>query len=272
MKVSEPIKVGIAGLGAVGLPVARYLDGTDLPLELAAVSASSRESAEAKIKGLKHKPVICPVEEIGEHCDIVLECLPPAHFRPMAEAVLRAGKTLMVLSATQLLLHWDLVDIAKQSGGRIIIPTGALLGLDTVRAAACGNLQSVKMVTRKPPRGLAKAPFVKEQGIDLSDLKEPLRLYQGHVRDAAQKFPANVNVSVALALAGLGPDATDYEVWADPAVTRNIHSIEVVSDSVLLSMTIENFPTEENPATGKVTPLSAIAALKGLVETLKVGT
>ena len=154
-----------------------------------------------------------------------------------------------------------------------IVPTGALCGLDAVRAAAeGGNVRSVVMQTRKPPKSLQKSPFVVEQGLDLSALAEPLKLYSGSVRDAAQLFPANVNVAVALALAGIGPDRTQYELWADPAVERNTHQYEVLSDESNFSCRVAGVPTASNPATGALTPLSAIATLRGLVSTLKVGT
>jgi aspartate dehydrogenase len=103
-------------------------------------------------------------------------------------------------------------------------------------------------------------------------LREPLKVFSGSARDGARGFPANVNVAAALALAGIGPDRTRLEIWADPAVTRNTHRIIVEADSARASMTIENVPTEENPRTGKITALSTIAALRGLVSTLKVGT
>ena len=83
---------------------------------------------------------------------------------------------------------------AAKSGGRIIVPTGALAGLDAVKAVAeGGNVQSITMATHKPPAGLQNAPFVVEQKLDLSKLEEPLRLYSGAVVDAAQIFPANVS-------------------------------------------------------------------------------
>ncbi len=110
-----------------------------------------------------------------------------------------------------------------------------------------------------------------EQGIDLSYLKAPLCLYKGSVRDAAQKFPDNVNVAVALSLAGPVPDATTYEIWADPAVDRNTHTVKLDSDSTRFEFTIAGVPTEENPATGKLTPLSVMATLEGLVSTLRIG-
>ncbi|MDJ0684846.1 MAG: aspartate dehydrogenase [Alphaproteobacteria bacterium] len=266
------IRVGVAGLGAIGLQVAAFLDATDLPLALAGVSASSPASAAAKTAGLKSAPPALEAAQLHTVADVVVEALPPEAFRPVAEATLAAGRTLVALSATQLLEHWDLVALARKSGGRIVIPTGALLALDVVRAASEGVIHSLVMKTRKPPRGLAKAPYVIEQGIDLSNLQEPLRLFAGPVRDAAQKFPANVNVAVALALAGPGVDKTQYEVWADPGVERNTHTIELDADSTRFQATIEGVPTEENPATGKVTPLSVIACLKGMVEPLKVGT
>jgi aspartate dehydrogenase len=92
------------------------------------------------------------------------------------------------------------------------------------------------------------------------------------VRQAAGMFPANVNIAVALGLAGIGVDRTQYEVWADPTVERNTHSVKVESDSTRFEMTIENVPSEENPGTGKNTALSVIACLRRLVEPLTVGT
>src|SRR5690606_25284863 len=140
--------------------------------------------------------------------------------------------------------------LARRSGGRIVVPSGAILGLDAVRAVAEGNVESVRLITRKPPAGLAGAPLLVEKGISLEGLSEPLLVYTGSAREAAKGFPANLNVSVALSLAGVGPDRTTVEVWADPTVTHNTHTIIVESDSSNLTMTIENIPSAENPRTG----------------------
>src|SRR6185436_11921194 len=117
------------------------------------------------------------------------------------------------------------------NGGQIVVPTGALIGLDAVTAAAEGKIQSVKMVTRKPLNGLAGAPFLIENNIDITGITEPLKIFEGTAREAAKGFPANLNVAVALSLAGIGPDRTRLEIWADPALTRNVHRVEVESDS-----------------------------------------
>ena len=88
-----------------------------------------------------------------------------------------------------------------------------------------------------------------------------MKIFEGTARDAAKGFPANLNVAVALSLAGLGPDRTTLQIWADPTVTRNVHRVEVESDSARFSMTIENIPSE-NPKTGRITALSVIAYLR----------
>jgi aspartate dehydrogenase len=154
---------------------------------------------------------------------------------------------------------------------RPVVPTGALLGLDAVTAAAEGEIRAVRMVTRKPVRGLAGAPYLAEHNIEISDITEPLCVFRGTPREAAVGFPANLNVAVALSLAGIGADKTTLEIWADPALTRNTHRIEVDSDSASFSMSIENIPSD-NPRTGRITALSVIAYLRKLNAPLRVGS
>lgn len=272
----EILTVGIGGLGTVGWPVARWLDegageGTE-GLVLAAVSAGNRERALRRVDAFRTPVPVVGLAELADLCDIIVECAPPERFLDIAEAALRAGRIFIPLSVTSLLKHMDLVDLARETGGRIIVPTGALLGLDAVRAAALGKVHSVTMVTRKPPAGLKKAPFVIEQGIDLDGLTEAILLFEGPVTEAASKFPANVNVAVALSLAGIGPDKTQYQVWADPDVQRNTHVIKVEADTASFEMSIANVPNEENPATGEIVCLSVMEVLRGLVTPFKVGT
>ena len=266
------LRVGIGGLGTVGFPVARWLDGGVEGLTLTAVSAADRERARERVAELKTPVPVVGLNELAEHADVVLESAPPERFLEIAEPAIRAGRVLVALSVTSLLEHMDLIELARETGARIVVPTGAILGLDAVRAAALGDIRSVTMVTRKPPKGLKKAPFVIEQGIDLDALDAPMKLYQGSVAGAARKFPATVNVAEALALAGIGPDRTEYEIWADPGVSRNIHTIKVDSDTAAFEMTIAVVPMEENPATGQIVPLSVMETLRGLVTPFKAGT
>jgi aspartate dehydrogenase len=267
------LKLGIAGLGAIGMAVARAVDAGRLPgIVLTAVSARDHAKARSAMGGFGSVPRLAGLAELAEVADVVVECLPTREFAAVAAPAIERGRIFMPLSVGALIDHMDLVERARATGARIIVPTGALLGLDAVRAAAEGKIASAKIVTRKPPGGLAGAPLVVERGIDLESLREPLLLFAGSAREAIAGFPANVNVAVALSLAGIGPDATRAEIWADPAVTRNTHTIVVRSDSSDLTMTIENLPSEENPRTGRITALSVLATLRRLTAPLVVGS
>lgn len=273
MTVRNGLSVAIAGLGAIGLPVARALDAGRVPgLVLAAVAVRDAQKAAGVLAGFKMQPRISAIEELGALADVVVECAPKAVFRAIAESALMRGRIFIPLSVGQLLDHIDLVDLAATHGGRIVVPTGALLGLDAVRAVSEGVVASVTIVTRKPPAGLKGAPHLVENNISVDGLTAPLRVFAGSAREAIKGFPANVNVAVALSLAGIGPDKTRVEVWADPTSQRNTHTIEVTSDSSDFTMTIAGRPTVSNPATGRITALSALATLRRLTAPLVVGT
>ncbi len=270
--MAPPLTVAIGGLGAIGLPVARALDGGIHGLKLVAVSARDRDKAARNMAGFAKPAPVLGLAELAGVADIVVECAPAAVFAEVAEPAIEAGRTLVTVSCGALLERMDLIERARETGARIVIATGALLGLDAVRAAAEGTIHSVRMVTRKPPGSLAGAPYLTEHGIDLAGLSAPRKIFEGTAREGARGFPANVNVAAALSLAGVGPDETRLEIWADPALTRNSHKIVVEAAAARFEMQIENVPSEENPRTGKLTPLSVIATLRGFTAPLKVGT
>jgi aspartate dehydrogenase len=268
----KDVKVGIAGFGTIGKPVAAALQKGIEGLELAAICSRDEDKARRNMEGLCDPvPVVGP-QELADMCDVIVECVPKAAFRDIAEPALKAGRIFITVSGAGLLIHPDVVDIAREHNGQIILATGALLGLDAVRAAAEGEIEQVRMITRKPPRSLKGAPYLLENNISIENLSEPLKVFEGSAREGAAGFPANVNVAAALGLAGIGPDRTTLEIWADPALDRNTHRIEVEADSARFSLSIENVPSEENPGTGRITPLSVVAALRALTAPLKVGS
>src|SRR3954451_19698949 len=264
-------RVAVAGLGAIGIKIVEALDEGIDGLVLAAVSVQNPDKHQKFLAGLKKPPAVLPIDGLAAVADIVIECAPSKLVRSIVAPFVGSGRTAIVLSAGALLENEDLIELARQNGGQIVVPTGALIGLDAVTAAAEGNILSVKMVTRKPVTGLAGAPYLIENNIDIESIKQPLRIFQGTAREAAKGFPANLNVAVALSLAGIGPDRTTLEIWADPALTRNVHRVEVESDSARFSMSIENIPSD-NPRTGLITALSVIACLRKLHAPLRVGT
>lgn len=265
------LRVAVVGLGPIGKRVVEALDRGMNGLVLTAVSVQSPDKHQGWLAGLKTPPAILPIEALADVADMVVECAPSRLMRSIVAPFVSSGKTAVVLSAGALLENDDLIELAKQHGGQIVVPTGALIGLDAVTAAAVGTIHSVRMVTRKPVRGLAGAPYIVENNIDIERITEPLKIFEGTAREAAKGFPANLNVAVALSLAGIGPDRTQLQIWADPALTRNVHRVEVESDSASFSMSIENIPSE-NPKTGLITALSVIAYLRKQGAALRVGT
>jgi aspartate dehydrogenase len=263
--------VAIAGLGAIGLPLARALDAGVNGLQLIAVAGRDHVKVRANLAGFQSAPRIVELPDLAE-ADIVVEAAPAAIFERIALPALEAGRIFVPASVGALLPRMHLARLARKTGARIIIPTGALLGLDAVRAAAEGPVDSVTIETRKPPMGLIGAPYLEKHGIDVMDLTQPLLVFEGNALDAAAGFPANVNVAAALALAGIGPVRTHVQIWADPGITRNTHTIRVEAEAARFSMTIENVPSAENPKTGRLTTLSLLACLRGLVSTLKAGS
>jgi len=266
------VKVGIAGLGTIGFKVAKALDDGIEGLELVGVVARDRGKAEDRLTALRNPPAVVSPGELAAVSDIVVECVPKAAFMEIAEPALKAGRIFVTVSGAGILANPEAVEMARANGAHIILATGALLGLDAVRAAAEGTVHEVRMVTRKPPNALKGAPYLIEHDISVDGLSEAKKVFEGSARDGAQGFPANVNVAAALGLAGIGADRTKLEIWADPALDRNTHTIRVDADSARFEMTIENVQSEENPGTGKITALSVIACLRGLSAPLKVGT
>ena len=269
---SSPVRVAIAGLGAIGQSLAQSLAANKVPgVQLVAVSAKNHDKAQAFVQTLAHPVAVLTIERLEPVADLVVECAPAALLSDIVTPFMKAGKQAIVLSVGALLFNDHLREVAAVHGGTIMVPTGALIGLDAVIAAAEGQIHEVRMVTRKPPAGLKGAPHLIEHNISVDGLTEPLKVFEGNARDAAKGFPANLNVVVALALAGVGPEQTKLEIWADPTVARNTHTIHVDSDSARFTMTIENIPSD-NPKTGRIVAQSVVALLRKMRGSLRVGT
>ena len=267
-----PLRVAIGSLGTIGRAVALRLDAGIDGLVLSAVSARDHARARERMGEFRQPVPVLPLAVLAEVADVIVECAPAAVFAVIAEPAIAHGRIFIPSSIGALPSNWHLVDQARRTGARIIAPSGALLGLDAVRAAAEGTIYRVSMVTRKPPAGLAGSPYLVKHRIDIDDLTEPRRVFAGSALDGIKGFPANVNVAVALGLAGVGPERTELEIWADPTLDRNTHSIRVDADSARFELKIESVPSAENPRTGRIVALSVIATLRRLVDSLIVGT
>jgi aspartate dehydrogenase len=181
----------------------------------------------------------------------------------------------MVMSTGALIdeeLFKEITRIAKEKGRKVYVPSGAIVGLDNIKAAAVGPVEEVTLITRKPPKSFEGAPFLSMKRIDLSEIDEPLVLFEGSAREAVRLFPRNVNVSASLSLAGIGPDRTKVKIIADPKAKSIIHEIHVKGEfGEIMTRTI-NKPFPENPKTSYIAALSAIATLRKISGSIVVGT
>jgi aspartate dehydrogenase len=269
----EPVlKVAIAGLGAVGSILTKRLDADAIEgVRLTAVCGRDLDKTSAQVLGLRYPVKVVPLSELAVHADVIIECAPASALSEILTPFLALGKPALVLSVGGLLQRPELTDLAKRHGAHILVPSGALLGLDAVLAAAEGTIHSVRLITRKPPAGLLGAPHLVANAINVVGLLSPLCVFKGNALEAVRAFPANVNVVAALALAGIGATRTEVEIWADPGLTRNIHAIQVDSDAATFSMQIENIPSE-NPKTSRIVVQSVLAVLRKRVASLRIGS
>ena len=267
------LKVGIAGCGTIGRRVASELDAGEVAgAMVSAITSRNLEHAAEFADTLECRPPVVGLSEMVGMADLVIEAAPAEAMDAIAKAALSAGKDLMALSGGALLEREDLFDLAKRNGATIYVPSGAIAGLDGVAGAAAGRIDSLTMITRKPPAGLAGAPGIEAAGIDLDAVSEPTVVYEGPALEACRLFPANVNVSAALSMAGIGPRRTVIRIYADPTVDKNTHDIVVEGEFGRLSIRIENIPSPTNPKTGIMSALSALATLRRITATVRVGT
>ncbi len=266
------MRVGIVGLGTIGRAMCQAIDRGEVDVELVAVATRQHDRARTFLCTLRHPPALLDLDAVIQRSDLVVEAATQEALTEIAPLTLQQGKDLLILSVGGLLDHEEWVELARRTGSRIYVPSGAIVGLDGVKGATVGSMTSITLTTRKPPKGLVGAPYVVEHQLDLEGLTQDTLIFEGNAREACRGFPANVNISAALSLAGIGADRTRVRIIAVPGGTHNVHDIEVVGEFGRFTLHLENVPTESNPRTGKLSYLSALATLKDLTRPLKVGT
>ena len=271
MRSPRPLAIGVVGLGVIGRAICAAIDRGIDGLRVAGATSRTRDTAETFLKALKSPAPFLSLDALVAASDVVVEASTQAHLQEIAPRTLTAGRDLVVLSCGGLLGRADWVALAQSRGCRIHVPSGAIAGLDGVKGGAVGAITSVTMETRKPPAGLAGAPWIVAQKIDLAAIETETLIFEGPATEACRAFPANVNVLAALSLAGIGPELTRSKIYVVPGQTRNMHRIRVEGEFGRLSIEVENVPTE-NPRTGKLSYLSTIALLRDLVAPLRIGS
>lgn len=256
------LAVGIAGLGNIGTEVARWLAGSaPRSLRLAAVAGRDPAAVASRLAalGLEAEPVA--LDALAGRCDVVVDCLAPEASGGLLETCIEGGGTIVEINVGVLLQEPAWIERARRAGTRLLVPSGAVAGVDALRAAAMGRIERVRIRTSKPPAGL-----------DASGSTGATRVFAGTAQEAVAAWPRNMNISATLALAGIGGERTEVEIWSDPALERNVHEVEIESDSTRLRIRVENRPSASNPRSSAITAHSVCATLAGIVDPVRIGT
>src|SRR6266498_5487345 len=227
------INVGIVGMGVIGRHVAGAITKGIPGVALTGVTVRDPSRA--------HGHRALGLEGLIRESDLIVEAATQDALREIAPSVLAAGKHLMVLSVGGLVGALDeWARLSEKHGCRILVPSGAIAGLDGMKGAREGTITAVTMETRKPPRGLAGAPWIEQQKIDLDAIVRETLVFEGPAVEACRAFPANVNVLAALSLAGVGPELTRIKIFAVPGLARNVHRVTIQGEFGRLVVEIEN--------------------------------
>lgn len=204
---------------------------------------------------------VLDIEEMIDNVDLVLEAASPVSVEKLGLKVLNEGKNIIIMSIGALMdndFRNQMIEAATNNNAKIFAPSGAIVGLDGIKAASIGKINKATLTTRKPPKSLGKATDEEEV------------LYEGKASEAVKMFPVNINVAAALSIA-CNMDV-DVKIIVDPNVDKNVHEIIVNGDFGRFKTRTENLPCEVNPKTSMLAAYSAIKLLKSLNENFVMGT
>ncbi|HRI89826.1 MAG TPA: aspartate dehydrogenase [Candidatus Hydrogenedentes bacterium] len=256
------MKVGLVGCGNIGADLCIGLQKGTIPAEIVALTDTDESHARRLLNSFNLNAKVCDLDENAAMADFLVECAQPSAVERVVAAAIKHHRDCLILSVGGLMDHPDIIAQARERGVEIRIPSGAISGLDGIRAAMEAGLHHVTLTTRKPPKGLSGAPYLVEKGIDVDNLTDATVVFEGSAREACRAFPHNVNVAAALSLTGIGPDETRVRVIADPRATTNSHEIVVEGAFGMFRTMTENLASPRNPKSSYLASLSAIAELR----------
>ena len=274
-------KVGIIGFGSIGKEIIAAAKREEIPnakivalfdKEPQVISSAGQDNAELHLFSDFNKFYESPVYS---SLDIIIECASKDAVREFSKRIIKSKKDLLVLSvggfSDQKFLS-ELQDLSIFNNVKIWIPTGAIAGLDSIRSVR-KYLDSLTITTTKHPKSFAGAPYFKNSKIKLDDISKETVLFEGSAITAIELFPANVNVAVSIALAGIGLENTRVKIIADPMISVNKHEILCKGSFGEIHVIVQNIPSPTNPKTSYLASLSAIECLRGLCnENFRIGT
>jgi aspartate dehydrogenase len=268
--------IALIGCGFIGTFIAEQIASDELSLRLKIVLDRHKEKVERVQEMFPESPdAASGIDDIlSSNVDLVIEAASIGAVHAFAEPILSSGKDMLIMSVGAFSnpeFYNRIARVCKKTNTTVYIPTGAVGAIDAVFSASQGELEIVELTTIKSPRSLEGAPFIVETGIDMHNIKKRTEIFSGSAKEAIEGFPFNVNVAIMLSLAGIGSERTKVRIIADPKAKVNIHEVMARGDFGSLSFRTENLPSRENPKTSLLAALSAVATLKKITESIKIG-
>jgi aspartate dehydrogenase len=249
------LKVAVVGCGAIGSFLIKGLQAEPAIDVTAVFAVPAPPSATV--------PVARSIEELlSTGPDIVVECAGHQALKETGEIIIRAGVDMLVTSVGALadpILEGSLWRAAS-AGGRLIIPGGALGGVDALSTAREAGLESVEYSGRKAPA--AWKGTAAENLIGLANVSSASTFLECDARTAALRFPQNANVVAAIALAGVGFEKTKVRLIVDPAASGNYHTFTARGAFGEISTSIRSITLPSNPKTSVLAPFSLLQTIK----------
>lgn len=268
------LKIGIVGCGAIGSRIAKAVvqDFSDRA-ELSGLYDMNLERAYGLASDLAKKHIAAlSVEDLIKKCSFVVEAASAKISMSLAKSAVEAGRDILIMSVGGMLEAEDVFKTAKVKKCNVYFPSGAIAGLDAVKAASLENIDKIILTTRKPPSGLIGNPYLLKSHFDLENIDKETVVFEGSVDMAVRLFPKNINVAAALSLASRNKEKVHVKIITSPEYKRNSHEIVVEGAFGRLEIKTENVPCPDNPKTSYLAVLSAIATLKRILEPVKIGT
>src|SRR3989338_1119574 len=267
-------RIWIVGCGVIGSKIAEAV-GFDLKGKAKLSALYDVDPAKARDLSGKLRKKNIAVSSLAElilKSDFVVEAASAKVSADIAREALRAKRDCLIMSAGGLFGAGDIFDLAKKKNCFVYVPSGAIAGIDALKAHKLTDIQKVTLTTRKSPQALKGAHYIIKKRIDLDIIKEETVIFAGSAKKAAAFFPQNINVAAVLSLAGIGKEKTRVKIVCSPDYSKNIHEIEIESSAGKTFVRCENSPCLDNPKTSYLAVLSAIAVLKEIFEPIKIGT
>ena len=262
------------GCGAIGSRIARSIKSEcDQDATVSALFDINPVKAENLAKNLPCKNIIKhKYRDLLSASDIIVEAVNAPDTYQLVRQALLSKKDVLLMSVGKFIDSDPIIKLAHKQGSLILIPSGAIAGIDAIKAAALGKIHQIVLTTRKPVYGFADNAYVQARRINLSQIKKETILFDGNVKEAVHCFPQNINVAATIALASGCKDKLRIRISTSPEFKVNSHEIEVVGEFGKITTKTENVVCPDNPKTSYLAVLSAIVTLKQYFQGVKIGT